>query len=208
MAAQPNESDVKVVIFGDSGVGAGSIYYRLCDHTFPPDGVVHTGAMFESYSTEVESCLVVAQIWLLAGQRRYQNLAKMYMRHAVGAVAVYDLAEVETFTQLTSSWIPLFLEAADPPAKVVILGNKADLVDPGGEVELMAREFARGRGYSHFTVSAKTGEGIEACFEDLLGSIVRWRSAPLPGPVVEVAEDTGCTGGHHRRETSRERVHR
>jgi 50S ribosomal subunit-associated GTPase HflX len=91
-------------------------------------------------------------------------------------------------------------------AKVMIVGNKTDLVDPGGEVELMARAFARERGYSHHTVSAKTGEGIDAVFEDLLGSIIREPHTPTAPPIIEVGRDSSCSGGARCRVASKERV--
>jgi tRNA U34 5-carboxymethylaminomethyl modifying GTPase MnmE/TrmE len=70
-------------------------------------------------------------------------------------------------------WLRVFVKAADPKAKIAIVGNRADLVKEGEEVEQKAREFAKEKGYAHYRVSAKTGEGIDTLFQEFTASIFR-----------------------------------
>jgi GTPase SAR1 family protein len=187
------------LIGGEQGTGASSMFHQLFKHEFPPYGISHIGAVYESYSIEIDSRPVIADIFLLPTKKAFKSIVEPWFRRALGLVAVYDLTMASTFAELTEIWIPLFLELADPSAKVVIVGNKVDLVIPGGQIELMAREFARENGYLHHTVSAKTGEWIDLVFEDLIRRIVRKLSGPTAAPAD--------SGDDHRREISGSPVH-
>jgi small GTP-binding protein len=121
----------------------------------------------------VDSRDVRAGLWDTAGQERFRSILKPYYSRAAGAVAVYDLTRGETLADLTYDWIPSFREIAGSKAKIVIVGNKSDLVESGGEVELEAQKCARENGYSNCVMSAKTGEGVEEGFEDFVRLIVR-----------------------------------
>jgi putative ribosome biogenesis GTPase RsgA len=84
----------------------------------------------------------------------------------------------------------VFVEATSPEAKVAIVGNKADLVKEGGEVEERARMFAKENGYAHYTVSAKTGEGIDTLFKEFTASIVR---SGLVGNPTKGKDNKNCS---------------
>jgi 50S ribosomal subunit-associated GTPase HflX len=134
---------------------------------------------------------------------------------AVGAVTIYDLTRRDMLADLTCDWIPSFCDLIWRKAKIVMVGNKADLVEAGGEVELRAQEYARNEGYSHYIVSAKTGEGIKAAFEEFLALIVRSglvphvsaETPPESAPAIEPEADNGHLSRRSRRKASWEYIY-
>jgi small GTP-binding protein len=93
-------SNYKVVVVGASTVGKSSIVQRLIQGTFTEDGTTTCGAEFYTYSCPVNSENVKLQIWDTAGQERFRSISKSYYRNAVGAVLVYDIANLASFDQL------------------------------------------------------------------------------------------------------------
>jgi small GTP-binding protein len=213
--ALPNSTAYKVIVIGGSCAGKTCILDRLIDHKFSDCTFATLGCDLRKYSTVVDSRNVRAHFWSTASPERFRSTRKFDYRGAVGAVAVYDLTRGETFTDLTDDWIPSFREVAGPKAKIVIVGNKSDLVEAGGEVELEAERFAAKNGYSHWVVSAKTGEGVDECFEEFVRLIVR--SGVVPGvsaaavtespPAMEREADSGHLSRRSRRKASWEYIY-
>jgi Ras-related protein Rab-6A len=74
------------------------------------------------------------QLWDTAGQERYRSLIPSYLKDAVCAVFVCDLAR-NFFLSLgedtlahVQSWIDLFRDNRSEKAVMVICGNKVDLL--------------------------------------------------------------------------------
>jgi small GTP-binding protein len=194
---------LKLALLGEESVGKTSILDQFINHKFSPSRKLTVCVAVSCYLTEVDSHRIEVKLWDTAGEARYRPLLPLYSVKALGAMAVYDLTRPETFTELTSFGIPSFLERAHEKAKVAIVGNKADLVEMDGEVEQKAREFARAKGHLHYTVSAKTGEGIGKVFEELVGQIVRSGLVDgipaSPGAAIERDTESSCFGGQRKR---------
>jgi small GTP-binding protein len=71
------------------------------------------------------------QLWDTAGTERFRSVSRSYYRGAAGAILVYDIASMPSFTQL-----PTFLmdarALASPNLTVILAGNKQDLAEGEG----------------------------------------------------------------------------
>jgi small GTP-binding protein len=203
MAGDPLQC--KIVLIGSTYVGRTETLNWLTYGSLPETSDPVIGQTWISHSIEVDSRRVEALLWDISGNERFRSLMPLYLRGAGGAVMIYDLTDCTTFEDIKSYFLPKFLEYADKRAKIVIVGNKADLVESGGDVERDAVEFAKENGYPHYRVSAKTGEGIETVFEELIGQIVRngLTTAPKASPKAVAAREieSGSSARRRRKES-------
>jgi len=77
------------------------------------------------------------QLWDTAGTERFRSVSRSYYRGAAGAILIYDVASIASFSAL-----PTFLTdakaLASPYLVVVLAGNKVDLTDSQPDQELDA----------------------------------------------------------------------
>lgn len=65
-----------------------------------------------------------------AGQEQYHALSPIYYRNAHGAVIVFDLTNVDTMHKV-GQWVEEVRQNALNEIKIVVVGNKKDLVGEG-----------------------------------------------------------------------------
>lgn len=165
-----------VLLLGETGVGKSSLLRRFSRDRFNADGASTIGVEFASRALQLRSANVKLQCWDLAGQERFRAVCRSYYRGSVGALLVFDLSREETFAEL-----PFWLEelqryngcahAANAPLgpPVLLVGNKADLAPHERAVSdaAIAAFVTAHRIPAYCTVSAKTGDGVEAAFREL-----------------------------------------
>lgn len=63
----------------------------------------------------------------LAGQEKFRALTQNYYRNAKGAILVYDICNLESFTNL-ETWLDALRNAqGNEGVKIMLIGNKADM---------------------------------------------------------------------------------
>jgi GTPase SAR1 family protein len=104
-------------------------------------------------------------IWDIAGLEKFDHVADNYFRGASGALAVADLTRPETIEDLER--FGARFRFVNPEAKLVLIGNKADLFDGDrgtlGCLKGLAREYAT----VCLLTSAKSGAAVEEAFLEL-----------------------------------------
>jgi small GTP-binding protein len=151
---------VKTVIVGDSGVGKTSILFRFVNQTFQNEVPSTLGVEFMSKVIDIDSRTLEVQLWDTAGQELFRSVTRGYYRGAIGAFVVFDLTNRESFTNLPQ-WITDLQSTARRDVVIVVLGNKADLVESRDVTKFEAEEFAKRSNVGYFETSAKTGDNIE-----------------------------------------------
>ena len=96
------------------------------------------------------------------------------IRNAEGVVIAYDVTNSESFDNL-KFWISsiktnLFEKNIFIP--IIIIGNKIDLEDMRDISKDVASAFAKENNFKYFETSAKTGEGVDEAFRDLVNQIL------------------------------------
>ncbi|EAY01379.1 small GTP-binding protein, putative [Trichomonas vaginalis G3] len=161
----------RTVLVGDSHVGKTSMLNMLVEKVFNPLEQGTVGANYQLFINDIEGTHVEMQIWDTAGQEKYKSLGPIYYRNSQAAICVYDRTSRESFNDLPG-WIEAFVSVAGIESIIAIVANKADIE----EVEVSdeeAREWAQKSGYLFYKTSAKTGQGIDDMFADLVKKVVQ-----------------------------------
>ena len=164
----------KILLIGDSGVGKSSILLQFTDGHFNENLSSTIGVDFRIKVIELDDLnkKVKATIWDTAGQERFRTLTKAYYRGAQGVCFVYDVSRPESFEQLNEWLKELEMYAADGGEYLVkaLLGNKIDTKQVVDDAE--AIRFAEAHDMLFLKSSAKTREGINNFFEELIRKIL------------------------------------
>ncbi len=165
---------IKVCMVGDDAVGKTSLVRRYVLDQFDDRYIATLGA--KALKKEVrlrprggEEVTIIVTIFDIMGSPSFRDLLKeAYFKGAQGILAVCDVTRPETLPTLRG-----WAEAVDGVAgriPVVILGNKADLVDRAKLTREQLDAFASGFQCSAFLTSAKTGQNVEDAIKALLVS--------------------------------------
>lgn len=165
-----DEHKFKILLVGNSLVGKSSLLTRFTNDTFEPLQST-IGVDFVSKAIHLDGRRVKMTIWDTAGQERFRTLTSAYYRGAHGILLVYDVTDRASFDALKTVWLQ---EVSMAPAASIkmIVGNKTDL--PSRTVsreEGMA--FAREQSTLFVEASAKTADGVQATFEELVRKILQ-----------------------------------
>uniref|UniRef100_A0A8C3IXB1 small monomeric GTPase n=1 Tax=Chrysemys picta bellii TaxID=8478 RepID=A0A8C3IXB1_CHRPI len=149
-----------------------SLLLRFTDDTFEPYLNPTIGVDFKVKKMVVDGKPVQLAIWDTAGQERFRTLTPSYYRGAQGVILVYDVTRKDTFTNLMT-WLNE-LEAYATRSNIVkmLVGNKIDKPDR----EINKREglqFARKHSMLFIETSAKTRDGVQCAFEEVVIKILQ-----------------------------------
>ncbi|KAH6791572.1 RAB GTPase-like protein A3 [Perilla frutescens var. hirtella] len=160
----------KVVVIGDSAVGKTQLLSRFARNEFCLDSKSTIGVEFQTRTVTINSKLIKAQIWDTAGQERYRAVTSAYYRGALGAMLVYDVTKRQSFDHV-ARWVEELRAHADTSTVIMLIGNKADLVELRAVPTEDAVEFAEAQGLFFFETSALSGDNVEPAFLKLLEEI-------------------------------------
>jgi len=212
-APKPSSS-VKLVLLGEAAVGKSSLVMRFVNNDFQENKEPTIGAAFLTQKCNLPTRTIKFEIWDTAGQERFASLAPMYYRNAQAALVVYDITKASSLTK-AQHWVAELQRQASPGIVIALVGNKLDLVNPGGAAEdaedaaaeeaeaedegdarkvatKTAKAYAEEEGLLFFETSAKTGERVAEVFTAIANAIPETQLKGLRG-----------AGGAQRQEESR-----
>ncbi|CAG9326445.1 unnamed protein product [Blepharisma stoltei] len=178
---QGGQTQIKVVLLGDSGVGKSSLVLRFVADNFKTDRDATIGASYMGKNLQFNDKTIKFNIWDTAGQERYHSLAKMYYRDANAAIITYDITKRESFEGL-QRWHRELQEFGPKDIVVTIAGNKEDLVETEAVPPEEAKDFANSIGAIYRKTSAKTNYGVEQLFRDIAAKICPDLNSPQSAP--------------------------
>uniref|UniRef100_A0A1B6CCN1 small monomeric GTPase n=1 Tax=Clastoptera arizonana TaxID=38151 RepID=A0A1B6CCN1_9HEMI len=164
---------LKILIIGESGVGKSSLLLRFTDDNFDPDQSLTIGVDFKTKKLTVQGNTVKLAIWDTAGQERFRTLTPSYYRDAQGAILVYDVTNRETFKKLETWLNELDTYSTKSNMIKMLVGNK---IDKDSKREVPREEgikFARRHATLFIESSAKTRDGVQCAFEELVIKIIQ-----------------------------------
>ncbi|CAF1356811.1 unnamed protein product [Adineta ricciae] len=171
---------LKILIIGESGVGKSSLLLRFTDDRFDVEMAATIGVDFKVKQLTVDGNRVKLAIWDTAGQERFRTLTPGYYRGAQGAILVYDVCSRDSFRQL-DRWIAE-LDTFSTKMNIIkmLVGNKIDREDDREVTRDEGARFARKHSMLFIEASARTREGVQIAFEELVQKIIQtpalWQS--------------------------------
>jgi len=163
----------KIVLVGDSGVGKSNLLSRFTRNSFTTDEKSTIGVEFATRVIPMaDSKKIKAQIWDTAGQERYRAITNAYYRGALGAMLVYDVTKQSSFENIPR-WLRELREYANRDIVLVLVGNKADLVDKSLRqvTEEQAKQLAAEYDLPFMEASAKSGFNVDEAFTLIVKNI-------------------------------------
>ncbi|KAG0140962.1 hypothetical protein CROQUDRAFT_68818 [Cronartium quercuum f. sp. fusiforme G11] len=181
----------KVVLIGDSGVGKSNLLSRFTRNEFNMESKSTIGVEFATRSIVVDSKTIKAQIWDTAGQERYRAITSAYYRGAVGALLVYDISKLQSYTHV-QRWLKELRDHADSNIVIMLVGNKSDLRHLRAVPTEEAKTFAAENNLSFIETSAMDASNVESAFQNILTDIYRIVSSKA---LESSADAVGPTSG-------------
>jgi len=143
------------------------------------------GIEFDTQLVTTSQGSVKAQIWDTAGQERFARvLLPTYFRKARGVFLVFDMTNPESLKSIEARWMGQIDDHADAASPLfrILVANKSDLASAASAPTLVAGEvLALKHGMAFVAASAKTGENVQAAFEQLLDGVARVKTQPSAG---------------------------
>lgn len=190
----------KILLIGDSGVGKTSLLLRFSDREFQEEQQSTIGVDLKIKKVKVGDKKVKITVWDTAGQERFRTLTSAYYRGAHGIIMVYDVSNKRSFDHLIN-WIKEVDQyGTNEEAVIILVGNKIDLED----LRMVSREegllFARKYSTLFIEASAKTNQGVEQAFEELMQKIIEIptlceiKERDIPTLKIESYNNSWCGG--------------
>jgi len=163
---------LKILTIGESGVGKSSLIQRFVEDRFDPEMAATIGVDFRIRSINIEDKLVKLAIWDTAGQERFRTLTPSYYRGGQGMILVYDVSCRSSFENLEHWLLEVDTYCTRSDAVKMLVGNKIDQ-----ERRTVSREeglqFARKHRMLFIEASARTSDGVQVAFEELVQKILQ-----------------------------------
>jgi small GTP-binding protein len=159
---QAEETLVKLLLIGESAVGKSCLLLRFAENKFQESFLYTIGIDFKVRHVEINDTKVKLQIWDTAGQEKFRTITKAYYRGAHGIMLVFDVTNIDTFSQ-TRQWINSINDNVTDPVAIILIGNKVDMEGrkvTREQAQALADEFK----IEYFETSAKDGSNVESTF--------------------------------------------
>ncbi|KAM7322388.1 hypothetical protein ACRRTK_017893 [Alexandromys fortis] len=158
--------------FGLPIPGKPSLLLRFTDDTFDPELAATIGVDFKVKTISVDGNKAKLAIWDTAGQERFRTLTPSYYRGAQGVILVYDVTRRDTFVKLDNWLNELETYCTRNDIVNMLVGNKID--KENREVDRNeGLKFARKHSMLFIEASAKTCDGVQCAFEELVEKIIQ-----------------------------------
>jgi small GTP-binding protein len=175
---------VKAIVVGDTVVGKTSVILNHFHGTPAGASLSTVGVDYQKGDIVVDSQQYQLQVWDTAGQDRFRSISVSYFRRADVILLFFAIDSRDTYNHLTGWADSIDHNKADSSVPVILVGNKADLVERRAVQTAEAEELAARFSWPYRETSALTGEGIKDLFELAVREVIA-RRAEVPEAIAE-----------------------
>jgi len=162
--------DLKLILLGHKNVGKTSVFNRYIHDEFGQTTMT-IGAYFGMKQCNLPDRSCNLAIWDTAGEEKFDSLTNFYCRNARAALICYDITNYESFQGL-GRWVEKIHNEAEPNCAILIIGNKADVVEDREDLRKVslaeAKRYASSINAHVLEASAKSGKNIREAFEQVV----------------------------------------
>ena len=189
--------EFKITLIGDGGVGKTTWIKRHMTGEFEKNYNATLGVEIQQLTFSTNVGQIVFNIWDIAGQEKFSELAAGYYTESDAAIIMFDIGSTVTFKNVPI-WLKEFKEICkDVP--IVIVGNKIDIKEQ--KVSLVDRGSMTKISDHYYDISAKSCYNFEKPFLWLARKFTNNRDLEfIPSPPVvppeintETSEPPGTT---------------
>lgn len=160
----------KICMLGAFGVGKTSLVRRFVDTIFSDSYLTTVGVKLDKKTVEVQGETVNLILWDIAGEDDACAVRTTYLRGSAGYLLVADGTRGNTLDVACSIQTRAVAEIG--PVPFLLLINKSDLRDEW-VIPQSRLDDLTALGWTVRFTSAKTGESVEAVFQDIAERVVR-----------------------------------
>ena len=154
----------KLKVVGNPSVGKSCLSLKGTTGKFEVSYVGTVGFDFYSFFAKVEGKLIRLQIWDTCGQEGYRSLVQNFFRGTALAILVYAINDFKSFNDI-GTWVKQLKAYSNPDIKMILVGNKNDLVNERKITEEEGIKLSKESGFfSFYETSAKTGFNSKELF--------------------------------------------
>ena len=166
---ESKESEIKVILLGDSGVGKTNLINIVTGKEFNENENVSIANSLSKKIIKLNENEYKINLWDTIGQEKFRQLTKLFYYNSKIVIFVYDITSRESFNSLPN-WVKEVEEIIGNDIIKGLIGNKIDLFlkEEVGQAE--GEKFAKSINAEFLTVSAK--ESPPKLFEDFLAVLV------------------------------------
>jgi len=159
-----NEINIKLVIFGDAGVGKTSIINSFLDKGFPERYIPTIGSNISRKEYRLKDYFIRMNIWDTGDQRSFNPLNPVYFNNVDVALLVFDLSKTkETLLELQKTYLKKLTESSED-CLTYLIGNKLDLISTEDDLKEISDRFSI-KEIPLILISAKTQYKVQDLFE-------------------------------------------
>lgn len=161
---------IKIILLGNSNAGKTSILNRYMTGTFRSHISSTIGVDYRQKKISINNENINLFLYDTAGQERFYAITTSYIRSVHCVIVVFDLTDRSSFDNL-EHWVEEIVNKNDIKNVVVFFaGNKCDRMEDVEVEENEIKEKIKNilKNGKYYQTSAKTGEGIEKMFEDIV----------------------------------------
>ncbi|MCP4762398.1 MAG: GTP-binding protein [archaeon] len=158
----------KVILGGDGAVGKTSLVHTFVEGEFKSDykATIGTSIMKKVCEFQGWNASVKLMLWDLAGQGQFARVRQSYLKDAKAGFLVFDVTRPETYEHI-EKWYKETIRGAGESIKLILIGNKIDLIDQRKVTKEDGEELANKFKIPYFETSATNKDIVEEAFQML-----------------------------------------
>ena len=169
-------NEYKILFLGSiNTVAKTSLCKRIVYNTFNERTIVTSGAELLNKIIQTKFGEIKLKLWDAAGQDRFKTISILYMKDSKCIILGYDVTDRESFESIKGlyGWYNIIKDNIDiNNVLIYLVGNKIDLVEKRVISDEEGKSLANDLNMKYFSVSAKTGEGVDILLDDIVNSLL------------------------------------